>query len=220
LPVGSRCEDALPCRRLGVVGALPEYLVSLQIAESHLEDRERGIESELGLSPRLSLKYRAKKAQRVAEYKRRALSVFDDEPRSRKWPDWKLVHCGLHLQEGATTWFSLNGLRVGRLPLRASPDLLYQNVNTGEVIVVEIKNSTMQIPSNLWPNILGQLWCYAQIPLVREASRVTVVGEVWGTHGSGKHAHLYMRASVRGDPRAVAFDRFFRALFEIYRSAT
>ena len=36
LPVGSRCEDALPCRRLGVVGALPEYLVSLQIAESHL----------------------------------------------------------------------------------------------------------------------------------------------------------------------------------------
>ena len=88
---------------------------------------------------------------------------------------------------------------------------------------MEIKNSKMEIPSNLWPNIGGQLWCYAQIPLVREASRVTVVGEVWGEewlHGSKReratYPHLFMRASVRRDPRVPAFDRFFQALFTIY----
>jgi hypothetical protein len=51
------------------------------------------------------------------------------------------------------------------------------------------------------------------------ATRITAIGEVWGdkTYFRDKSRYVYLRASVRRDPRAPAFDRFFRTLFDIYR---
>jgi hypothetical protein len=88
----------------------------------------------------------------------------------------------------------------------------------------------MPIPTNLWPNMWGQLWCYAQIKKIREAASVSVIGEIWGDRwtpryrsmGEGRRGgeHLIvLRASVMRDPREPAFDTFFRTLFEIYVGA-
>jgi hypothetical protein len=130
----------------------------------------------------------------------------------------------MHMTPGALpNYLTVDDLKVAGEALRVLPDLVYRNQRTGEIIIVEIKHSRMTIPSNLWPNIWGQLWCYAQLGQVRKAPRVTVIGEVWGdawTRGNRKisGSHLVcLRASVRRNPRVPAYDRFFRELFDIYR---
>ncbi|WP_321936263.1 hypothetical protein [Paraburkholderia sp. J8-2] len=209
--------------------AFAQWVYSLySTARGDAHDRERGIETERGIAIRLDefIEADAVDAEKIEQrraYRRKKLCDLGDELRSQGLAAWELVHCGLHLKDEPTKWFSVTDLCVGDEPLRASPDLLFKNRDSGEVIVVEIKSSSMEIPSNLWPNIWAQLWCYAQIPSVREASRVTVVGEVWGERWiresrrvSLTYPHLFMRSSVRLDPRAPAFDKFFRKLFTIY----
>lgn len=160
----------------------------------------------------------------ILSARRGAYSCLDADTLSALFPDWQLVHNGMHIAQGATPdYLVISDLPVAGEALRVSPDLVYRNRLTSEIIIVEIKHSRMAIPSNLWPNIWGQLWCYAQLPQVRVAPRVTVIGEVWGdawTRGNKKVSGsrlVCLRASVRRDPRAFAYDRFFRALFDIYR---
>lgn len=170
------------------------------------EDKERGLCLEAEL----------------IERRRSAASLANEGYlRSTRSP-WKLVHNGLHDPSGDGIEYLLApGLGVRGEPLRASPDLIYRHEGRSEVIVVEIKYSRMEIPGNLWPNIWGQLWCYSQLELTRTASKITVVGEVWGEswwreRKRGRLADVCMCASVRRDPRAPAYDRFFRTLFKIY----
>lgn len=158
--------------------------------------------------------------------RRSAYACVDGAVLSTSFPDWRLVHNGLHFaHEAMPKYLTIGDLAIGGEALRVLPDLMYRNRLTGEIIIVEIKHSRMAIPSNLWPNVWGQLWCYAQLEQVRTAPRVTVIGEVWGdawTRGSRRVSSsrlVCLRASVRRDPRASAYDRFFRALFDIYRGA-
>ncbi len=185
------------------VSAFASWLYSLYSnAYGDEEDRERG------------------KALEPAIFERRKMvqgSVNDGYLRS-VGSEWRLVHNGLHLpgQDGVA-WFRIDHLRVNGEALRASPDLIYRHPRFNEVMIVEIKHSYMQIPSNLWPNLWGQLWCYSQLDIARSANRVTVVGEVWGERKERYGDHiLHLRASERRDPRVPSYDRFFRTLFEIY----
>lgn len=142
--------------------------------------------------------------------------------------DWELVHNGLHF-DGVehVKYFEMENLCVNNEPLRASPDLIYRNRLNSDVLIVEIKYSRLQITTNLWPNVWAQLWCYAQLDVAVKARNLTVVGEVWGerwtpAHGQGRkrvegQPLLCLRASVRRDPRAEAYDKFFRKLFDVYR---
>ncbi|WP_133062286.1 hypothetical protein [Paraburkholderia hospita] len=225
-----RAHMVRPAEPEPTVSAFAQWLYSLySTTHGDVHDRERGIETERGIGQGLSeffhadMESRDEKMEQRRAYRRRKLCELGDELQNPSFTGWELVHSGLHLLDELTTWYSVPDLCVGNVPLRASPDLLFLNRVTGEVIVVEIKSSEMEIPSNLWPNIWGQLWCYAQIPFVREASRVTVVGEVWGERwiresqrARSTYPHLFMRASVRRDPRAKAFDQFFRELFKLY----
>ncbi|WP_419826150.1 hypothetical protein [Sphingomonas sp.] len=155
----------------------------------------------------------------IMDARLQAYSSIDSDCVRRDYPEWSLVHNGLHLQdERRPGYHEIATLPVAGQPLRASPDLVFRNARTGELIIVEIKHSRMLIPENLWPNVWGQLWCYAQVDMARDAPKVTVVGEVWGD-GWAKHSSrlVCLRASVRRDPRASAYDRFFRTLFDIYR---
>ena len=140
---------------------------------------------------------------------------------------WCLLHNGLHLNRSDSPHvFELPGLSIRGKPLRASPDLIFGNRATSEAVIVEIKHTRMAIPRNLWPNVWAQLWCYSQIEIVARANEVTVIGEVWGDmfsrgYGRGRNRVdgqrlVCLRASVRRDPRALAYDRFFRSLFAIY----
>jgi len=134
--------------------------------------------------------------------------------------DWTLVHNGLQVGEAnKSEFYSIKDLLVNGEPLRASPDLVYINDKNSEALIVEIKYSRLLITSNLWPNIWAQLWCYSQIDIAIKAQKATVVGEVWGDlekiHANAEGT-LCLRASVRRDPRAPTYDRFFRKLFQIY----
>ncbi len=152
--------------------------------------------------------------------RRRAYATTDHVTMHKHFPDWRLKHNGLSAnQSDRPNYYSINDLLVGGEPLRVLPDLIYENRRTREIIIVEIKHSQMDIPSNLWPNIWGQLWCYAQMQELRDSPSVTVIGEVWGDkyYARGEFQYVYLRASVRRNPRAIPYDRFFRTLFDIYR---
>lgn len=158
--------------------------------------------------------------QYILAERNRAFAATDYQTMRDSFPGWRLKHNGMNMPEdGRRRYFKIEDLEVAGQALRILPDLIYENTNTGAIIVVEVKHSYMTIPENLWPNIWGQLWCYSQMTEVLAASRVTAIGEVWGdkTYSRGEHRYVYLRASVRRDPRAPAFDRFFRALFDIYR---
>ncbi|GJH18461.1 hypothetical protein CBA19CS22_17985 [Caballeronia novacaledonica] len=191
-----------PDRPEPTASAFAQWLYSLYgRATGDEEDRERGKAMEPA----------------ILERRRATFALADNDFLSRNGYDWRLIHNGLHVSDDdRPTYSSINGLWVNGQALRVSPDLAYRNERTGDVIIVEIKFSRMAIPTNLWPNIWGQLWCYAQIPFARAATNLTVIGEVWG-QTRGHDAELYMRASVRRDPRDAAFDNFFRSLFDIYR---
>lgn len=153
--------------------------------------------------------------QKILEERIRAYSTTDLQTMQKKFPGWRLKHNGMNT--GAADrqhYFEIRELSVGGRALRVLPDLVFENVNTGAHLIVEVKHSYMTIPTNLWPNIWGQLWCYSQMKEIRSSPAVTVVGEVWGdkTYYRLGARNLYLRASVRRDPRAPAFDQFFRTL--------
>ena len=195
-----------PERPDATVSAFASWLYSLYSnAYGDEEDRERG------------------KALEPAIFERRktAQGSVDDEYLRSIGSEWRLVHNGLHLPgQDAVAWFSIDHLRVNGEALRASPDLIYHHPRLNEVMIVEIKHSFMEIPSNLWPNLWGQLWCYSQLDIARSANRVTVIGEVWAERRQGRRTEqrggVYLRACERRDPRVLAYHRFFRTLFEIY----
>lgn len=178
-------------------------LYSNQLGNSR--DLERGIAAE----------------KHIFAARQRAYVSTDPTLMRNRFPDWSLVHNGLNIdQHQAQKFFTIGTLRVGGEMLRALPDLIYRNRRTGEFIIVEIKHSSMPVPSNLWPNLWGQLWCYSQIEQIRKAPKVTVIGEIWGdawTRGRYSKRLVSLRASVRRNPRAVPYNRFFRSLFNIYR---
>lgn len=152
----------------------------------------------------------------------KAFSAIDHQIMRKHFPGWRLKHNGMNLDENERhPYFKIPELSVRGQALRVLPDLIFENTNTGAHIIVEVKHSYMTIPTNLWPNIWGQLWCYSQMPDIKNSPHVTVVGEVWGDHTypRGRMREVYLRASVRRDPRKHAFDQFFRRLFDIYRGA-
>lgn len=216
-----RAQRLPPIEPIATASAFSQWVYSLYgNAYGDDEDRERGKEIEGEIFNR----------RRYA-----ASSVSNAYLRSVN-SDWRLVHNGLHMDQrhgrndkSHTKHFDIPHLMVRGWPLRASPDLIYLNRRTSAIVIVEIKHSRLFIPANLWPNVWAQLWCYSKIGLALSASKVTVIGEVWGqwwTRGRrgkgwydpGKQI-VCLRASVRRDPRAPAFDRFFRNLFDIYRGA-
>lgn len=190
--------------------AFAQWIYSLySSAYGNDEDRQRGKAME----------------QEILDLRKQSVCCCDNRFLRSIGSNWELAHNGMH-RDGRepADHFRIDHLAVNGSPLRASPDLVYYNERNSEVIIVEIKYSRLPITTNLWPNVWAQLWCYSQIEIARGAQKLTVVGEVWGEQwtrarrGQGTPI-LYLRASVRRDPRAPAYDRFFRKLFDIYRGS-
>lgn len=158
----------------------------------------------------------------IQEERQKSYATTDRVIMRKNFPDWQLKHNGLGTnQSERPNYYTINDLMVEGIPLRVLPDLIYENKRTRDIIIVEVKHSQMDIPSNLWPNIWGQLWCYSQMHEFRNSPNITVIGEVWGDkHYTRQQAqNVYLRASVRRNPRAIPYDRFFRTLFDIYCGA-
>lgn len=124
--------------------------------------------------------------------------------------EWTLVHNGI-VEDVLRQSFKISSLTVDGCPLTASPDLVFQN-GCHTIVIVEIKSTLHDIPSNLWPNVWAQLWEYSKIDYFRQFNRVVLIGEIWGRYGNV----MYLRKSVRNDARNERFDKFFQELFDIY----
>jgi len=201
-----------PREALATASGFAAWIYSLYgSAYGDAEDRERGKEIK----------------QEVLERRRRTALCNDSSFLRAMQSNWRLVHNGIQPQpDGLPPYLEIGHLHVNGVPLRVSPDLVYYNDELSKVVIVEIKNSRMIIPTNLWPNIWAQLWCYSQINTALNAKVVSVVGEVWGDRWSRSYRNghrraegqriISLRASVRRDPRVASYDQFFRELFAIY----
>jgi hypothetical protein len=204
----ARARERRPRDPQATASAFSQWVYSLYaIGYGNEEDRDRGLERE----------------PLIYQTRLEGQGAVDNRFLKGIGSEWRLIHNGLHMPGQAhVDYFTIDNLLVNREPLKVSPDLIYRQPRLNEVMVVEIKNSAQNIPPNLWPNVWAQLWCYAQLDVVRNANRASVIGEVWGEDKkwqgrySQEHESVFLRASVRRDPRARGYDRFFRALFEIY----
>jgi len=143
--------------------------------------------------------------------------------------DWEIVHdsvtdSGIENAFGKwSAYYEVPELLIHGVPLRASPDIVYQHKGNRQVFIVSLGVTSKAVPTNLWPDVWAQLWVYAHIPIWKPYV-TNVVGEVWGRRHPKMERmvrpwDMRLRAVVRRDPRTRGYDRFFSALFDIYRGS-
>jgi hypothetical protein len=79
--------------------------------------------------------------------------------------DWGLVYSDPHDGSDTRVFYS-SRLIVDDKPMRCRPDVVFRDMTTGLIIVVERKVTGWgdnQIPDDAWPNVRAQLWCYGWI---------------------------------------------------------
>lgn len=197
-----RAQAMPPDKPQATASAFSQWIYSIYgSAHGNDDDREHGKMAE----------------QEILNCRMKFYGCADNELLSHIGSNWKLFYNGMQIYgQKRPCHFTIENLHVNSEQLRASPDLIYRNDLTSAVIIVEIKYSKLHITTNLWPNVWAQLWCYSQIEIALNAKKLTVIGEVWGDKRDRKVSTFCLRASVRRDPRAPAYERFFRALFNIY----
>jgi hypothetical protein len=75
-----------------------------------------------------------------------------------------------------------NKLRVGGIPLQCKPDAVVRNKHDGTVLIIERKTTRRHahgIPTEGWPNVEAQLWCYSWIDEYVDAPEVLMYGQYW-----------------------------------------
>lgn len=122
---------------------------------------------------------------------------------------WKLESNGM--SNGDSKIYEISQLTINGKRLRGKPDLVFREKRTRRVLIVEVKASEADIPSNGWPNLRAQLWAYAKIDAFQDAPEISAVAEVWGFRGG-----LRLRQRLRFRPEGPAFERENAELFQRY----
>ncbi len=94
--------------------------------------------------------------------------------------NWKLTFADDG--RGSIKIFRASRLTVKGKPLRCVPDAVLHNEVTNTFMVIERKTTRRlepQIPTNGWPNVQAQLWCYSWIDDWIDAQEVLLVGQLW-----------------------------------------
>ena len=203
----TRAASAIPSCPLPTVSGFTAWIYSLYLADPDVD----------------VLKESADIEEDILEARRDWSSY--SEFRHFKFSPWHQVHCGMG-SVGAgdrRQSYLIPDLSVNGQSLRANPDLVFIHEDDGQILIIEIKFSMARIPYNLWPNVWAQLWAYSKIPELAAATRVSVVGEVWGQNAGRWRRNdlcspVYLRAAQSRDPRESKFDAFFSKLFSIYSS--
>jgi hypothetical protein len=123
---------------------------------------------------------------------------------------WKLIHNGMG--DNAKNAFSITALTINGAPMRGTPDLVFQEKDTRRILIVEIKVTEKDIPSDGWPNMRAQLWAYSKIDKWKDAPEVILVGELWG------FSPLRWRKVIRWRRGEKSFEQENTELFDCYRS--
>jgi hypothetical protein len=98
--------------------------------------------------------------------------------------------------------------------LWGAPDLVFRNIETSEVLIIERKASNRDIPSDGWPNLRAQLWAYSLSDEWLDAPKVTLVGEVWGY--SDLRPAPYLRSTLRWSRQDAELGAQNKELFKLY----
>jgi len=124
---------------------------------------------------------------------------------------WELRYEGIR-----TTGISkvISTLTVNGQPLKGKPDFVFREKSSGAIVIVEIKASDKEIPSDGWPNLKAQLWAYAHIDEWLNAPTVLLVGEIWWYSKIGK---ISLRGRRRWEHNDEEFNKRNLELFNLYR---
>lgn len=111
--------------------------------------------------------------------------------------------------------FSISGLRINERCLVGRPDLVLQEISTGEVFIVERKASNFKPPTNCWHNVRAQLWAYSMIDEWSKHDAVTLCAETWSYTPTGEPIDFVIQTWKREDP---IFTTCLAELFDAYRA--
>jgi hypothetical protein len=115
--------------------------------------------------------------QDVAKYLSR---VRNDEKLLEGWGILYADPCTANLER-----FVASRLVIGGQELRCRPDAVIRHEPSGEIVIIERKISgkisqfRSQMPTDSWPNIKAQLWCYSWINEWVNAPQITLMADVW-----------------------------------------
>ena len=129
-----------------------------------------------------------------------------------KNPDWELLYAD-PLENLPEPW-RISALQVNGKPIWGAPDLIFRRKYDGAVLIVERKASNRDIPCDGWPNLRAQLWSYAHIDDLVDASEIILVGEVWGFDRN----RTFLRKVLRWDIKDHNFYGPNAELFEKYQN--
>ena len=125
---------------------------------------------------------------------------------------WKLIHDGRG--DGSDDGMNISPLAIKNTLMRGSPDLVLREKRTGKILIVELKATNREAPTDGWPNLQAQLWAYSQIDAFQDAPEIILAGEIWGF----ALPRLTWKRTVRWKKGDVALEQRCTLLFNIYKS--
>ena len=124
---------------------------------------------------------------------------------------WKLIYDGMTSSQSAP--LVISDLTINGIAMRGKPDLVFREKKKKRIVIVEIKASEADVPSDGWPNMRAQLWAYSKIDDWKDEDEIILVGEVWGFR-----AGLRLRKVIHWKKGGSDFQRENAELFACYRS--
>ena len=151
--------------RTATVSAFADWVLRLYISEPNLYALDEG-----------------KIGERSVVDRREQIRCVRHEIPRWDYRRWKLLHDGV--RRPFEKVFSIPSLTVNGEALRGVPDLVFRERKTGRILIVELKVTSAELPSDGWPNLRAQLWAYGHIKEWATAPEILLAGEVWSNQFS------------------------------------
>lgn len=113
--------------------------------------------------------------------------------------------------DGSRPAKAISSLEIDGRSMFGMPDYVFKEKATGRILILEIKTTRYSIPSDGWPNLRAQLWCYSRIDEWQDAPEILLRSTIIDRAGNTR-----MDLSFELDH---TFDAQNMKLFEIYKEA-
>lgn len=86
---------------------------------------------------------------------------------------WKEVYCGIG-EKSKEQSFQISSLTLNGQPFFGSPDFVFRNAKTDEILILEVKTLSdyRRVDPRGWPDLRAQLWAYSFIDDFQDASKI------------------------------------------------
>jgi hypothetical protein len=165
------CESSKLPQKAGTVSDFCDWLYEVYLKDFKSKKKRT-------IAEKSAAKERGKRAE--IEFERSELDHWLSKTldTTRQFSDWRLLSCSVTDKDRI---YQSSSLVVDGQPITAKPDVVIQNVASGEVLIVERKSTPLlhkYIPRNGWPNLLAELWCYSHIDEWFDAPEVYLVSQI------------------------------------------